>query len=290
MTNVVCPWPRLTEPFATGKDSRGSPISVMVTEGWLRCLLALHIRTGSVSGAVTLLGVPGEMRMWAGTAASVPSGWLVCNGASILRASYPDLFAAIGTTWGAVDGAHFTLPDMRGSMPLGVGVHALASVGGSETTTIAVANLPAHSHGVTDPGHTHAFTGAAHNHGVTDAGHTHGVTDPGHAHGVTDPNHAHNASSGNFVRDNAGTEYLNTGGNKGDTGAATTSAATGVSVNGNTTGISTNNATTGATINNTTATGTNAANTTGITTTNTGGAVAATTVSPFVAVNFMIKT
>ena len=41
---------------------------------------------------------------------SAPTGWLACNGASLLRASYPALFTAIGTTFGAVDGTHFTLP------------------------------------------------------------------------------------------------------------------------------------------------------------------------------------
>jgi len=45
---------------------------------------------------------------------SVPTNWLECNGASLLRASYADLFAAIGTAWGAADGTHFNLPDLRG--------------------------------------------------------------------------------------------------------------------------------------------------------------------------------
>lgn len=36
------------------------------------------------------------------------------NGASILRSDYPELFAAIGTIYGAVDISHFNLPDDRG--------------------------------------------------------------------------------------------------------------------------------------------------------------------------------
>jgi len=43
-----------------------------------------------------------------------PSGFLECNGASLLRTSYADLFAAIGFAWGAADGTHFNLPDFRG--------------------------------------------------------------------------------------------------------------------------------------------------------------------------------
>jgi microcystin-dependent protein len=41
---------------------------------------------------------------------AVKPGELACNGASLLRTDYPDLFTAIGTTWGAADGTHFTLP------------------------------------------------------------------------------------------------------------------------------------------------------------------------------------
>ena len=46
--------------------------------------------------------------------ATVPAGWFECDGAEISRTSYPLLFAAIGTTWGAGDGSTtFTLPDLR---------------------------------------------------------------------------------------------------------------------------------------------------------------------------------
>lgn len=53
--------------------------------------------------------------------ASAPTGFLLCNGASLVRATYPDLFTAIGTTFGSADASHFTLPDMRGRAPVGVG-------------------------------------------------------------------------------------------------------------------------------------------------------------------------
>lgn len=46
--------------------------------------------------------------------ASVPGGFLYCNGASLLRSAYPELFAAIGTAWGSADSLHFNLPDIRG--------------------------------------------------------------------------------------------------------------------------------------------------------------------------------
>jgi microcystin-dependent protein len=60
--------------------------------------------------------------MFAGAAA--PVGWLLCDGTSYLRASYPGLFAALGgvdSPWGLADGTHFNVPDMRGIFPKGAG-------------------------------------------------------------------------------------------------------------------------------------------------------------------------
>ena len=43
---------------------------------------------------------------------TLPSGYLLCNGSAVSRTMYPDLFAAIGTTYGAGDGSTtFNLPD-----------------------------------------------------------------------------------------------------------------------------------------------------------------------------------
>ncbi|WP_074118458.1 tail fiber protein [Bradyrhizobium sp. AS23.2] len=100
----------------------------------------------------------GALVPFAGT--SAPSGWLLCFGQSLLRTDYPALFAAVGTTYGAADGTHFTLPDMRGRIPFGAdnlgGVAAnrltsagggidgstLGSVGGQQNRTLQTANLP----------------------------------------------------------------------------------------------------------------------------------------------------
>lgn len=45
---------------------------------------------------------------------SIPVGFLLCNGASVARATYPKLFEILGTTYGAEDDAHFNLPDFTG--------------------------------------------------------------------------------------------------------------------------------------------------------------------------------
>ena len=45
---------------------------------------------------------------------SPPDGWLACEGATVSRTIYSDLYSAIGTTFGAGDGSTtFNLPDLR---------------------------------------------------------------------------------------------------------------------------------------------------------------------------------
>ena len=64
---------------------------------------------------------------FAGT--SVPTGYLLCNGAAVSRTSYANLFAAIGTLYGAGDGSTtFNLPDARDRVLQGAsGTHSAGS-------------------------------------------------------------------------------------------------------------------------------------------------------------------
>lgn len=96
----------------------------------------------------------GALMPYAG--ASAPAGWLLCQGQSVLRADYPALFTAIGTTYGSADGTHFNVPDMRGRVPFGVDGGAnrlttagggidgatLGATGGQQNRTLLTANLP----------------------------------------------------------------------------------------------------------------------------------------------------
>ena len=54
----------------------------------------------------------GEVRIHASS--TVPAGFLECNGASLLRADYPALWAAIGGAHGVADGTHFNVPSLSG--------------------------------------------------------------------------------------------------------------------------------------------------------------------------------
>lgn len=68
---------------------------------------------GSSADILARIVKAGMVMAWPiGTA---PTGWLECNGAAISRTTYAELFAAIGTTYGAGDGSTtFNLPDYRG--------------------------------------------------------------------------------------------------------------------------------------------------------------------------------
>ena len=97
------------------------------------------------------------------SSASVPSGFLECNGAAVSRSTYSALFAIVGTTYGAGDGAStFNLPDLQDNVAMGKsGTKALASTGGANTVaasgtvggstanaTLTEAQLASHSHSV----------------------------------------------------------------------------------------------------------------------------------------------
>ena len=57
------------------------------------------------------------------TTATPPDGTLVADGSEVSRASYPELFAKIGTTYGEGDGVTtFALPDWRDEFPRFSGV------------------------------------------------------------------------------------------------------------------------------------------------------------------------
>jgi len=97
-------------------------------------------------------------------AGSVPTGYLLCNGAAVSRSTYSALFALISTTYGAGDGSStFNVPNVQSRFVIGKsGSYALGSTGGATSTsftpsgnvavsvnnhTLTLSQIPSHSHG-----------------------------------------------------------------------------------------------------------------------------------------------
>lgn len=229
--------------------------------------IAIDLKTGSllqgdgtVPPSVPVMAITGEIKMW--PTVTPPTGYLICNGAAISRATYASLFGLIGTTFGVGDGSTtFNVPDFRQRFPIGVAASGTGStLAGTGGTVDHQHSQPTHTH--TGPSHTH--TGPSHTH-TTDA-HTH--TTPVHSHGGTTDVHTATlqaAGSGN-TRDasHSHTFTTNTDGN-GTTGSGA--------------GGSTSAAGTGATG----ADGTGVTSASGNDDTGTGN-------PPFLAINFIIKT
>ena len=135
--------------------------SSMITNGTIQ---ASDIGDGQITQAklassVTLIPA-GLIAPYAGT--SAPTGYLLCYGQTVNRSQYADLFAAIGTTYGAGDGSTtFVLPDLRGRVIAGqddmggtsanrlttpINGDTLGAAGGSESHTLTTNEMPSHTH------------------------------------------------------------------------------------------------------------------------------------------------
>jgi microcystin-dependent protein len=156
----------------------GTSGNVLTSNGttWQSTSLPVSVPTGTIS-------------MW--PTSTAPTGWLLANGASVLRDTYPDLFNVIGVTFGSVSGTTFTLPNFTNRMPIGAGdLYALTTTGGDANAIVVT--------------HSHTFTGSAL------------------------AAHSHAATSGNFVLNSAGGGDT-AGGTGFLTGASTNSVTTAVS-------------------------------------------------------------
>jgi microcystin-dependent protein len=91
----------------------------------------------------------GEIFLFGGNFA--PQGWAFCNGQLLAIAQNDALFALIGTTYGGDGVVTFGLPDLRSRAPIHMGsaphgTFTLGQVGGVETVTLTVGQLPQHNH------------------------------------------------------------------------------------------------------------------------------------------------
>jgi len=120
---------------------------------------------------------PGVVKMLA--MQTIPAGWLECKGTSLTVAAYPQLFAAIGYTYGG-SGANFNIPDARGLVPRawddGAGVDPSRVFGSTQQDA-----LQAHTHTYNNPAGSFNFTttGGSFAYTSVNSAATSGVSSPG---------------------------------------------------------------------------------------------------------------
>ena len=270
----------------------------------------------SVPGPAGLDGSPvGTVSSYA--SASIPRGWLLCDGFAYPRATYPDLFAVVGITYGAGDGSTtFNVPDMRGRFILGSGQgtgltnRSLAASGGEEAHANSVAEMAAHTHVGMD--HLHSMMGHTHpmdhyhdlqNHSHLGVDHLHAFTGVNHLHDLN--GHVHGVPISAQSLGGAGNSgILWPGGNTYTGGPNTTSGAADRSLASSTGAMDRSAQTGGPNINNTgwastmsaswantggPSSATTGAADRGLTTSSTGSSVAHNNMPPYLVMVYMIK-
>ena len=168
---------------ALTKDGQNTPTANLPMGGYkhTNCNAATanneYATLGQLNSSVSESMPSGAIQMYGGSTA--PTGYLLCNGGAVSRASYSDLFAVIGTTYGIGDGSTtFNVPDLRQKFPLGKAAsgtgNTLGDTGGAIDHTHSV---PAHYHGKGDlavgSSGTHT-TSISHDHGSFNASGTTG--------------------------------------------------------------------------------------------------------------------
>jgi microcystin-dependent protein len=118
------------------------------------------VKMPAVSGTLAVEGVTSGIP--AGTVVfgayqTAPDGWLICDGSTVASATYPNLYAAIGTTFGG-DATNFQIPNLKGQFIRGWSGPGPSVVDPSRVFgSLQQDTFEQHTHDVTDPGHTHTF-------------------------------------------------------------------------------------------------------------------------------------
>ena len=89
-----------------------------------------------------------------------PRNYQNCQGQTLAISANAALFSLLGTTYGGNGTSTFLLPDFRGRLPLGynpggapgLSPNNMGQVGGTESTSILINNMPAHTHVATFAG------------------------------------------------------------------------------------------------------------------------------------------
>jgi len=136
--------------------------------------------------------------------ATVPTGYLECNGAAVSRTTYAALFAIVGTAYGAGNGSStFNLPDLRGEFIRGFDNGKGTDSGRSIASSQAGAN-------------------ASHNHSISLSGTTSTKSLTGGIRKISEGFNANGSASGVFTKTQDGSSSI--------TGSSSTSPVGGVDI------------------------------------------------------------
>ena len=81
-----------------------------------------------------------------------PKGWAFCDGQLLPLSQNTALFSLLGTIYGGDGKSTFALPDLQGSTAMhpgqgaGLSQRSPGQIGGSQTVTLLVSEMPAHTH------------------------------------------------------------------------------------------------------------------------------------------------
>lgn len=159
--------------------------------------------SSSLSGAIPT----GTILAYAGI--SPPPGFLYCNGDSISRTNYPNLFSVISTRYGSSNSSSFNIPDLRDRTVFGSlsnNLNSNPTYQFSNLKSIEEPNLPSHTHSSSLTSHSH----------TVDTNHFHGLYIHDHNHPIGNlPDHTHSlapyrmVSLGGGNEDDIGAELTN---------------------------------------------------------------------------------
>ena len=81
-----------------------------------------------------------------------PKGWAFCNGQIMPLSQNTALFALLGTVYGGDGKSTFALPNLQGSAAMhpgqgqGLSLRDLGEIGGAESVTLLISEIPVHTH------------------------------------------------------------------------------------------------------------------------------------------------
>lgn len=102
----------------------------------------------------------GDVKIWAGPVSKIETGWGLCDGRSLRRSSYPNLFTNIGTIHGSLDSEHFSIPNLTNLFIVGAKID-VSGIPESDIDTVSyyqAAGEITHYHNVSVNQHTHSIS------------------------------------------------------------------------------------------------------------------------------------